>query len=87
MTEWHALREELVSRVSARGISEVVADALRVVPRHVRPNRRRVGGERDLDGDVRIVQLRELKPTLELLGIVWHHLRLNCDLDLAGLLI
>lgn len=35
MTEWHALREELVSRVSARGISEVVADALRVVPRHV----------------------------------------------------
>lgn len=35
MAEWHALREELVSQVRTRGISEVVTDALRAVPRHV----------------------------------------------------
>ncbi|MFI6454233.1 methyltransferase, FxLD system [Streptosporangium amethystogenes] len=35
MAQWHALREELVSQVRTRGISEVVTRALRAVPRHV----------------------------------------------------
>jgi protein-L-isoaspartate(D-aspartate) O-methyltransferase len=35
MAEWQALREELVAQVRARGIGGSVADAFRMVPRHV----------------------------------------------------
>ncbi|MFI6507677.1 methyltransferase, FxLD system [Streptosporangium sp. NPDC050855] len=35
MAEWHALREDLVSQVRVRGISDAVTGALRTVPRHV----------------------------------------------------
>ncbi|MEU3165697.1 methyltransferase, FxLD system [Streptosporangium sp. NPDC006930] len=35
MTGWHVLREEMVSQVRARGISQAVADAFLAVPRHV----------------------------------------------------
>ncbi|MGC5015463.1 methyltransferase, FxLD system [Streptosporangium sp. DT93] len=34
MAEWHALREDLVSQVRVRGISDAVVGALRTVPRH-----------------------------------------------------